>query len=194
MPPVQKFTKEEIITAALNLVRRESMSAITARGLGAALGVSSRPIFTAFLNMEEVRQATILAAREVYDGYTARGLAENPSFKGVGMQYYRFAMEEPKLFELLFMNAENADMAMADVLPRIDNNCDRILDAIQAAYGFSREASHRLYQALWILTHGLACLCATGVCQMSEGEVSGMLTEVFTGMFMKLKSEEKNND
>lgn len=194
MPPAQKFTRAEIITAALNLVRREGMSAITARGLGAELGVSSRPIFTAFRNMEEVQQATIFAAREVYDGYTARGLAENPSFKGVGMQYYRFAMEEPKLFELLFMNAQNAAMAMADVLPAIDSNCDKIFDAIQTAYGFSRTASYTLYQALWILTHGLACLCATGVCRMSEDEVSRMLTEVFTGMFIKLKSEEKEHD
>ncbi len=53
MSPPVKFSKDEIVAAALNLTRREGIGAVTARGLGAQLGVSSRPIFTAFRNMEE---------------------------------------------------------------------------------------------------------------------------------------------
>lgn len=193
MPPKQKFSKEEVVAAALDLVRREGMSAITARGLGAELGVSSRPIFTAFRNMEEVQQETVNAARAVYNGYVEKGLAENPAFKGVGMQYFRFAKEEPRLFELLFMTADNTAVGLADILPAIDDNSDRILASIQDSYGFSREHSYSLYRVLWIFTHGLACLSATEVSQLTEDEVSRMLTEVFTGMFIKLKKEEKEN-
>lgn len=40
MPPKAKFTREEIIAAGLDLVREEGFSALTARGLGARLGLS----------------------------------------------------------------------------------------------------------------------------------------------------------
>ena len=59
MPPKLKFTKSEITTAALNLVRREGFTRLSARNLGIELGTSSRPIFTAFKNMEDLQQKTI---------------------------------------------------------------------------------------------------------------------------------------
>lgn len=194
MPPAFKFSKEEIITAALNLARKEGLAGITARSLGAELGVSSRPIFTAFRNMEEVQRETLNTARMLYNAYTEKGLAETPAFKGVGMQYFRFAKDEPKLFEGLFMNADSSAFTLTDVLPAIDDNSDRILASIREAYGFSQENAYRLYKTLWIFTHGLACLCVTDVSRFTEEEVGNLLTEVFAGMFIKLKSEEKKND
>lgn len=190
MPPAHKFTKEEIIAAALDLVRREGIAAVTARGLGAKLGVSSRPIFTAFRNMEEVHGEIVKAARALYNGYVEKGLANPPAFKSVGMQYFRFAKDEPKLFELLFMNPGHAAYTLEDILPAIDDNSDRILASVQQGYGLSTESAYKMYQALWIFTHGLACLSVSGMGQMSEEEASALLTEAFIGMLMKLKREE----
>jgi AcrR family transcriptional regulator len=194
MPPVQKFSRNDIIKAAINLLRKEGIAAITARALGTELGTSSRPIFTAFKNMEEVHEETVLAVRAIYNGYVEIGLAEKLAFKGVGKQYIRFAREEPKLFELLFMKACEKPFTLENVLPAIDDNSERILTSIQEPYGLSREQSYRLYQNTWIFTHGIACLCATGVSTLSEDEVSNRLTEAFTGLLIKMKSEGKNND
>ena len=54
MPPKFKFTREEIIQAALDLTRESGIAAVTARGLGAKLGSSVKPIFSLFENMEEI--------------------------------------------------------------------------------------------------------------------------------------------
>ena len=48
MPPKFKFTREEIIQAALDLTRESGIAAVTARGLGAKLGSSVKPIFSLF--------------------------------------------------------------------------------------------------------------------------------------------------
>ncbi len=191
MPPKNKFERDEIIGIALDFVRKNGMKALTARKLGEELGTSSRPIFTAFQNMEEVQQEIEKAARDVYNRYIDRGLAEEPSFKGVGMYYFRFAKEEPKLFELLFMNENKVTSSLADILPAIDDNSDKILSSIQVPYGLTKEKSLKLYQSLWIFTHGIACLCATNVVSMTEEEVSELLTEIFIGQLIKIKSEEK---
>jgi AcrR family transcriptional regulator len=194
VPPVQRFSRNDIIKTAISLLRKGGIAEITARGLGAELGVSSRPIFTAFRNMEEVHRETTLAVRAIYNGYVEKGLAEKPAFKGVGKQYIRFAREEPRLFELLFMKAGETPFTLDNVLPAIDDNSERILASIQNSYGLTRAQSYRLYQNMWIFTHGIACLFATGVSSLSEDEVSNRLTEVFTGLLIKIKSEAKNND
>jgi AcrR family transcriptional regulator len=194
VPPAQKFSREDIIKTAISLLRKGGIAEITARGLGAELGVSSRPIFTAFKNMEEVHEETISAVKGIYNGYVEKGLAEIPAFKGVGTQYIRFAAEEPRMFELLFMKSGEIPFTLENVLPAIDDNSERILASIQKPYGLSREQSYRLYQNTWIFTHGIACLIATGVSTLSKDEVSNRLTETFTALLIKMKSEGKNND
>ena len=62
MPPKSKFTREEVIAAALELVSEKGMSALTSRDLGARLGSSARPIFTLFSSMEEVQEEVKKAA------------------------------------------------------------------------------------------------------------------------------------
>ena len=52
VPPKCKFTREEIIQAALDIAKKEGIVSITARSLGAKLGSSSKPIFSVFENME----------------------------------------------------------------------------------------------------------------------------------------------
>ena len=56
MPPKPKFTREEITAAALRVISRNGITALTAQALGQELGSSSRPVFTVFKTMEEVRQ------------------------------------------------------------------------------------------------------------------------------------------
>lgn len=87
------------------------------------------------------------------------------------------------------MKENSTSVAFGDVLPSIDRNSDRILDSIQNTYGFSKEDAYRLYQVLWVFTHGLACLHISGISRLTDDEVEKLLTEVFTGMFIKLKSE-----
>ena len=62
MTSYAKFTKAEIIEAALNIVRADGYEALTSRALGTYLGSSARPIFTVFKNMEEVQQDMIKSA------------------------------------------------------------------------------------------------------------------------------------
>lgn len=106
MPPKAKFTKEEIIEAALAITRQDGLEAVTARELGSRLNSSARPVFTVFQNMEEVIEEVKNAARERYKEYIYEGLQEEPAFKGVGRAYIRFAVEEKRLFRLLFMSEQ----------------------------------------------------------------------------------------
>ncbi len=187
MPPKAKFTKAQITEAAFGILREEGMENLTARALGAKLGSSACPIFTAFANMEEVQQSAIAAAKALYKEYVEKGLSETPAFKGVGMQYIQFAVHEPKLFRRLFMTEQTTVPDFDRVLPLIDQSYAEILASITENYGVTNTAAQRLYSHLWIYTHGIASLCAT------EEEISDFLTEVFVSLLKKCK-EEQNHD
>ena len=97
MAPKNKFTKEEMVEAALRVVRANGIDALTAKTMADALGTSTQPIFTAFGSMDGIKKEVYAAAIRVYDRYTEAGLQERIPFFGVGMQYIRFAREEPEL-------------------------------------------------------------------------------------------------
>ena len=52
MPPKCRFTREQIIQAALELTAEKGIGALTARSLAQRLGSSAKPIFGLFTNME----------------------------------------------------------------------------------------------------------------------------------------------
>ena len=62
MPPRPKFSREEIVEAALRVVSEKGVEALTAKALGDALGSSARPIFTVFRSMKEVQDEVRAAA------------------------------------------------------------------------------------------------------------------------------------
>lgn len=190
MAPKVKFTREEMIAAAVEITKEAGLQAITARAVGQRLGISSRPLFTAFQNMEELQQAVREAAKKCYNGYVQAGLSQPSAFRGVGMQYIRFAAEEPKLFQLLFMSEQEVVPGVMGVLPVIDENYPRILDSVQKDFGLGQVSeAEELYRHLWIFTHGIATLSATGMCRFSEDEISRMLRTVRIGLLAEKKAE-----
>lgn len=188
MPPKAKFTRSEIIDMALCITKECGMDAVTARELGNRLGSSARPIFTVFENMDEVKELVILKAKELYGQYVQEGLKNKLPFKGVGIAYIRFAADEPKLFQLLFMTAVKESKNVAAILPVIDDNYDSILRSVQDSYGLEAEAAERVYEHLWTYTHGIAAMIATGLCSYSMEQLEERLTDIFKGLLIVEKS------
>ena len=192
MPPKAKFTKEEIIDAGLAILRERDISAVTAREIGNYLVSSARPIFTVFENMSEVLDGIENRAREIYSEYVKQGLQQSPAFKGVGQAYIRFAINEPKLFQLLFMRKLSGDIGVNKILPEIDDNYPAILKSITDEYPVSTDDAVILYRHLWIYSHGIATLCATSMCRFTGEEIGNMLTEVFKALLIeKMKGKSK---
>ena len=187
MPPKCKFTREEIIQVALDIARNEGIASITARALGAKLGSSSKPIFSVFENMEEVQAEVQKAAKALYAEFIQVGLQQELAFKGVGMQYILFAINEPKLFQLLFMSEQPQRPPVTGILPIIDESYDQILLSVQNGYGLGKKDAENIYRHLWIYTHGIAVLCATNMCSFTTEDINMMITEVFVSLLKEIK-------
>ena len=173
MPPKAKFTKEEIVEAALALTRAGGLEAVTARDVAARLGVSTRPIFTYFSSMEELKAEVRRSANELYMRYIHSGLSDPLPFFGVGFQYIRFAREEPELYKLLFFSSGQDAVGAAGAMSQL-----RTLSrpSVMAQYRMDEATADRYIRDMWLCVHALASLIVTGNCPYSEEQVSRIMS------------------
>lgn len=187
MPPKPKYTREQIVAAALEVTAKGGPQALTAKGLGAALGTSTSPIFTVFDSMQQVQDEVKTAAMARFEAYAHSGESGMPAFKQVGMQMIRFAMEEPKLYQLIFMS-ENEDVrSFEDIYGHLGSVADECLRGLCAEHELTEGEARELFEHVWIHTFGIASLCATGACRFSREQIAQLLTQDFSAMMLLLR-------
>ena len=187
MPPKPKFERREIVEAALDLVSRRGPEALTARNLGERLGSSARPIFTVFQGMDELRQEVRTAAMARFEAYGDRAPKDAPEFKRAGVQMLLFAQEEPKLYQLLFVNSSREAASFADVFGELGPMAERCVEAIRRDYALSDGDARLLFEHVWIYTFGLGTLCAGGT-RFSQERLQGMLSTSFQALLTLAKT------
>lgn len=181
MSPKVRVQKEEIILAALEIVREKGVESLNARTVAAALNCSTQPVFSNFATMEDLQNAVIAAAYERYFKFLQEN-AENgkyPAYKAFGMGYIRFAKEEKALFKLLFM----CDREGRELVSTPD--WEASLDMIMAANGVTREKAEMMHMEMWVCVHGIATMLATSFLELDEELASKMLTDVYQGIRMR---------
>lgn len=187
MPPKCKFTKQEVIAAALEITRQSGAAALTARALGAMLGTSPKPIFSLFHSMEEVRLAVLDTAMERYHQYLQQDMSVGtyPAYKASGLAYIRFAREEPELFKLLFMRDRSQEVISDDT-----SEIAPLLALIQEKLSLSPEQARIFHLEMWIYVHGFATMAATGYLPWETETISSMLTDAFQGLCLYYTKKE----
>ena len=188
MPPKPKFTREEIVQTALEVVSRKGVEALTAKELGDALGTSARPIFTVFSSMKQVQDAVREAAMRRFESFAGQKLPDMPLFKQVGMQMVLFGAREPKLYQLLFMQENRNAVSFDDVFGELGPTAQTCIRLIQEEYAMPEADARLLFENVWIYTFGVGALCATRMCQFSEEKLGQMLSTEFQAMMLLVKS------
>ena len=188
MPPKAKYTRDEIIAIAYELVREQGVEALTAREVAKRLGTSPSPIFALFRDMEELKAAVKERAEVCFGSYMADAERYHPAYKRRGMQWVKFAQEEPLLFRMLFMqNMHGVDLDTA--LRKIPFDADTDIAIIMQDYRATRQQAAHLFRQMWIYTYGMCTLCAAKVCAFTEQEIAQQLGEIFQGMIFVLRSD-----
>ena len=188
MPPKVKITKEDIIKTALELCRKDGEGAINARSIARTLGCSTQPIFSNFKSMEELDEAVISRAYETYLGFLENEAKSEkyPRYKAFGMAYIRFAKEENELFKLLFM----CDRKGKNITPSAD--FEESVQMIMQRNGIkSKEKAELFHLEMWACTHGIATMLATSFLELDRELISSMITDVYSGLTARYKTEVK---
>lgn len=182
MPPKARITRENILSACVDMIRESGFDAVNARALALRLGCSTQPIFSNYASMEALKSDALDYAEQVYQSYLHADMesGEFPPYKASGMAYIRFAREETELFRLLFMRDRSTES------PRQDGgDFDSIIDMIRKSTGLDREQAYLFHLEMWIYVHGIATMCATSYLNWDRDMISRMLTDAYEGLRLR---------
>ncbi len=179
MPPKVKIEKDEIVNAAVDIVRKHGASAINARTIASLLNCSTQPVFSNFATMDDLRLAVVQKADALCQEYMLREVArgEYPAYKANGMAYIRFAKEEKELFKLLYMRDRSSEAT-----PETTEQTDNMESIVHHNTGLSGNDAKLFHLEMWAYVHGIATMFATGFLGLDWELVSSMLTDSYQGL------------
>ena len=185
MAPKNKFTRKEMVAAAVRVVQKRGAAALTAKSLAEELGTSTQPVFTCFGTMEALKAEVYVAAERLFDEYLTKGLKEKISFLGFGSQYIRFARKEPELYRLLFLM--RPDDVGSGAFAAMRHMQELVRPSLVEIYHISAQEADRYFRDLWLVVHSLATLIVTGDCPYSDREIGQILTGFSISVFKAIK-------
>ena len=180
MPATKKVSKDEIIDAAVDVLRDGGFSAINARSVAKKLGCSTQPIYFSFKNMDELKTALTEHAIQMHTQRVRDSLriheGNDSRYSSYGMGFVKFAAEEKQLFRWLYLDGEQVGPYQNDVLT------SEVIGVITDEFGYTADVARLFHQDMIYFTYGLAILANTDHLHLTEPE----LREAFRREFRAL--------
>ena len=189
MAPKFKFTKEEVLAVTIDFIRENGIEALTARELAKKLESSTKVIFSLFSNMKNLEDEAKFAAENIFSEKVNLALKDDSPFKRLGVEYILFSKNEPKLFQWLFMEKGIEVESFKDFLPMRDYEYKSVIESIDEEYKISIENAKKLYEHLFIYSHGIATLTVTGIHNFTPTEIIEYMTEVTKSLIVQYSKE-----
>lgn len=192
MPPKAKITKNMVLNTVLDITRETGFESVNARSIASKLQCSTRPIFTCYENMDELKNAFLDFAFEFYSQYVTeyRNSVNVSSYLVLPLSYIEFAKEETHLFKLLFINDMDLDMVdTMDFYKEIGN--EEKARIFSAEVGVELERAKMIFLDLFLYTHGIAVLTATEKLSLDRNSAEKMIRNMLSAL---IKQENPDGD
>lgn len=188
--PRAKITRDMVIDAAFEVTRTAGAENVNARTVAAKLGCSTQPVMYHFETIEAMKRAVYSKLDRYHTQYlmNTEGSQEEVML-GIGLNYIRFAIEEPHLFRFLFQSgfvAENSLLEMIDSQELVP-----ILSAMQEAEGMTMEQTKRAFLTVALFVHGYASIIANNSLIYEEKVIAAHLEQAYRGAVLAAQEEER---
>ena len=190
MPAKAKVTKEMIVDAAFAVAREAGAENISARTVSERLSCSTQPVMYHFATIEELKRTVYAKADRYHSEYLMN--LKSPSkgaALGIGMNYIRFAIEEPHLFRFLFQSdffSRNTLLELIDA-----EELTPVLSAMQRGLKVRMEQTKRVFLTVFLFAHGYASIIANNSLKYDEDLIYSQLEQVYRGAVLAAQEEMK---
>ncbi len=190
MPPKPKITKDMVVDAAFEVARETGAENINARTVAQKLKCSTQPIMYHFATIEELKKAAYAKADAYHSEYLMNIESPNKGVMlGIGLNYIRFAMEEPHLFRFLFQSNFFTGTTLLEMIDA--EELAPVLSAIQGAVGGSLGQVKEIFITIFLFAHGYASIIANNSLEYDEELLKSHLERVYHGAVLAVREEAK---
>ena len=188
MPPKAKITRDMVIAAAFEVVRETGAENINARTVSKKLNCSTQPVMYHFATIEELKKAAYEKTGEYHTEYLVNiPKSQEKVMLGIGLNYIRFAVEEPNLFRFLFQSGFAVENSLLEMIN--SEELTPVISAMQKAMNTNIEQTKEVFITLALFVHGYASIIANNSLEYDEDLVATHLERVYRGAILALQEE-----
>ncbi len=188
MPPTAKITKEMIIDAAFEVARTKGAEKINARTVSKKLNCSTQPVMYHFATIEELKKAAYEKTGEFHTEYLLKiSKTQKNAMLEIGLNYIRFAVEEPYLFRFLFQSGFAKENSIIEMIN--SEELTPVLSVMQKAMKLNAEQTKNVFITLAMFVHGYASLIANNSFEFDEELAAAHLGQVYKGAISAIREE-----
>ena len=185
MPPKPRITKEMVIDAAFAVVREAGWESINARTVAQKLNCSTQPVMYHFATIEELKAAAFARADAFHTAYLLNASGnEEEIMLGIGLNYIRFAVEEPNLFRFLFQSGYAEGNSLLEMIN--SEGLMPVLSAMQQGMNLDLDQTKEVFITLAMFVHGYASIIANNSLAFDETLIAKHLERVYTGAILAI--------
>ena len=190
MPPKAKITRDMVIEAAFEVVRKTGVENINARTVSQRLNCSTQPVMYHFATIEDLKKAAYEKTGEFHTEYLLNipETQENVML-GIGLNYIRFAVEESNLFCFLFQSGFAVENSLLEIIN--SKELTPVLSAMQKEMNMNIEQTKEVFITLALFVHGYASIIANNSLEYDENLIATHLKRVYTGAILAIQKEIK---
>ena len=190
MPTKIRISKDMILDAAFEIVRKHGMEQLSNRELANRLKCSIRPIYYQFENVEEMQKELYIKIEQYFYEFLLDNMVEGiPQYKQIGINYIKFAKKEKQLFQTLFMNSTG--LTPDAFVSKDGEDYKEIEKLIKISTNLKEEEIKDFHTKMWIFCHGIATLVASGTVKLTDSQIQKLLSYEFQALM--LLEENPNN-
>lgn len=190
MPPKPKITRNMVIDAAFEVASEAGGENINARTVAKKLNCSTQPVMYHFATIEELKKAAYAKADDYHTEYLMDiESSQKDVMLGIGLNYIRFAIEEPYLFRFLF---QSNFFTGTNLLEMIDaEELAPVLLAMQEAVGGSIEQVKEIFLTVFLFVHGYASIIANNSLEYDEELIKSHIKRAYRSAILAVQEEIK---
>lgn len=177
MPAIVEISKEKIVNVAVKMVMDNGWDSVNARSLAKELGVSTKPLYRIYKNMDEIKQDIINEISNQYDKFLKARIDNKKALLTLCIAYVEFAVEYKNLFISLFLSNNLKWQSIENVLDEKWNQ-GTIINLVNK-HGYSFEEAKALFMNMWLYANGLATLIATNDITLDDKEILVRLVKYY---------------
>ena len=192
MPPKTRITKDMIINAAIEIAKQSGYERINARTVSEQLHCSTQPVMYHFSTIDAMKQAAYAKVDHLHSEYMMRTMPGQDPVLGIGLNYIRFAVEEPQLFRFLFQSGYAKEHSLLEMID--SEELIPVLNAMQEGSGLRMEKTKQIFLTVALFAHGYASIIANNGLEYDEKLVAEHLEQTWNGAFLAAVKEEKEHE
>lgn len=169
MPAILELSKKEIVLNGLKLVEEEGIDKLNARSLAKKIGISTKPLYRIYKNMDEIKNDLYIALYNKYEIYLKNKVDPKDPLHTFAVSYVEFACNNKNLFRTLFLSNNLNWKNLDEVLEEKWNRA--IIVNLVSKQGLSFKDARNTFIDTWIHANGIATLLATNDIVLSNEEI-----------------------